>query len=585
MTDKKPYKSLETLNEVFKIPICYNKKVKKLNDTVINDLELIQTKEPNEMSIYTNVFNSSNKSSLKIIEQFASNYTTDTEYLKDTQQFINSLNKEDINNIHNKHNFSSSDLDDIVSSWGEIKGETGFLEKYLYIDWEFAKHLNNNPLFLQLMNIYYVASPILSLCLPIFVLIIPFFIIKLKGIELNIKEYIEILKSIISNHAMFKVFSQFNQVDTNQKIYLVISAAFYVFSIYQNVLVCIRFYSNMQKIHTYLFKFRKYLGYTIEMINYHSSKTNELTKYNEFNKNMIYNTDIITKLYNKLNTITPFTISFLKLKEIGDIMHVFYELYDNELYNNVMLYSFGFHGYFTMICHFNTNIKENKLSKTQFIKKGKPIFKKMYYPKFINEQFNKIVKNDCKLNKNMIITGPNASGKTTTLKTALINVILSQQFGYGCFESLQLTPYDLFHCYLNIPDTSGRDSLFQAEAKRCKEIIDCVKEKDGKSHFCIFDELYSGTNPEEAVISGTAFMDYLVKNNRVTCLLTTHYVKLCKNLLKNTRLKNYNMKTIINNDNIEYTYLIQDGISKTKGGLRVLRDMNYPKEILDITKM
>ena len=41
------------------------------------------------------------------------------------------------------------------------------------------------------------------------------------------------------------------------------------------------------------------------------------------------------------------------------------------------------------------------------------------------------------------------------------------------------------------------------------------------------------------------------------------------------------MKTIIKNDNIEYTYLIQNGISKTKGGLRVLRDMNYPKEILD----
>jgi DNA mismatch repair ATPase MutS len=79
-------------------------------------------------------------------------------------------------------------------------------------------------------------------------------------------------------------------------------------------------------------------------------------------------------------------------------------------------------------------------------------------------------------------------------------------------------------------------------------------------------------------------MDYLVKNNNVTSILTTHYVKLCKKLSKNPRLKNYNMKTIIKNDNIEYTYLIQDGISKIKGGLIVLRDMNYPKEILDNTK-
>ena len=188
--------SLESLNTVFKIPICYNNEVKKLNNTVIQDLELLETKEPTELSIYKHVFYPSNKPSLKIIEQFASNYTTDTEYLKDTQKLVKSLNKQDISIIHDKHKFSNFDLDDIVSLWEEIKGETGFLEKYLYIDWEFAKHLNNNPLFLQLMNIYYIASPILSLCLPIFVLIIPFFVIKLKGIQLNVNEYIEILKSI-----------------------------------------------------------------------------------------------------------------------------------------------------------------------------------------------------------------------------------------------------------------------------------------------------------------------------------------------------------------------------------------------------
>ena len=59
----------------------------------------------------------------------------------------------------------------------------------------------------------------------------------------------------------------------------------------------------MQKIHTYLFKFRKYLAYTLELINYHSSKTNELTNYSEFNKQMTYNTDILTKLFDRLNLI------------------------------------------------------------------------------------------------------------------------------------------------------------------------------------------------------------------------------------------------------------------------------------------
>jgi DNA mismatch repair ATPase MutS len=194
------------------------------------------------------------------------------------------------------------------------------------------------------------------------------------------------------------------------------------------------------------------------------------------------------------------------------------------------------------------------------------------------------VTNDCTLDKNMTITGPNASGKTTILKSAFINIVLSQQIGFGCFESLDLHPYDNFHSYLNIPDTSGRDSLFQAEARQCKEIIDCINEKGEETHFGIFDELYSGTNPEEAIFSAKGFLQYIIKNDNVTCMLTTHYINLCKKLDKNKKIQNFNMKTIKKNDNFEYTYKLIEGISKIKGGLKVLTDMNYPKEILSTFK-
>jgi DNA mismatch repair ATPase MutS len=80
-------------------------------------------------------------------------------------------------------------------------------------------------------------------------------------------------------------------------------------------------------------------------------------------------------------------------------------------------------------------------------------------------------------------------------------------------------------------------------------------------------------------------MDYIIKNKNITCLLTTHYVKLCKKLSKNKLIKNYNMKTVKKNDNFEYIYILKEGISKIKGGLKVLHDMNYPKEILENTKM
>ena len=579
-------KNKHDINGIFKIPIFYNTNVQKLNDNIINDLELVESIDKEESPIYENIFKPSNKLSLQVIKQITNYYTTDVEYLKETQQLTKQINSEELNTINNRHNFSDFEINDVVSLWAEIKDDTGFCEKYLYIDWLFAKNLNNNSQFLQLMSLYNIVSPILSLCLPIFVLIVPFFIIKLNGINLGIKEYTDILKTLISNHAIFKIFTQFHEIDNSKKMYLLLSSVFYLFSIYQNILVCVRFYSNMQKIHNSLFKFKKYLAYTLDTINYHLSKSNKLTKYTQFNLNLEKYQHVLTQFYNESCKISPFSFSFFKITEFGHIMHSFYQIYDNPIYNDAILYSFGFNGYFNMLCHIGTNINENKLVKTTFTTQGKPIFKQMYYPKFINNQTNTIIKNNCNLNKNMIITGPNASGKTTTIKSALINIILSQQIGYGCFDSLKLTPYDKIHCYLNIPDTSGRDSLFQAEARRCKEIIDCINSEENQqiTHFCIFDELYSGTNPEEAVISANAFMNYIVKHSNVTCILTTHYIKLCKKLSKNKMIQNYNMKTLKKNNNFEYTYELIEGISKIKGGLKVLHDMKYPQEILDLAK-
>jgi len=576
--------STESVNDIFKIPITYNENNKQLNQSVINDLELVDTVDVEEKPIYEHIFNTTDSISRQVVKQIASNYTTDTDFLTQTQDLVSVIETNEINTIFNKYNFSSFDFDNIVNSWQEIYRQTGFCEKYLYIDWNFAKFLNNNTHFLQLMSIYNIASPVLSLLLPIFILIMPFFIIKAKGININIKDYIDVLKALISNHAITKIFTQFHQVDFNQKIYLIVSAAFYLFSVYQNILVCVRFYSNMKKIHDYLFKFKDYIDFSLETMEYYITKTKTFSKYTNFNNELTKNMNVLYDFKTQINKITPFSLSLFKISEIGHIMHTFYQLYDNNYYTNSLLYSFGFHSYFNIMKTLKNNVETNKLYKTTYTQKGRLVLKKMYYPKLIHASSESIVKNDCNLNKNMIITGPNASGKTTTIKTCLINVILSQQFGYGCFESCKLTPFENIHSYLNIPDTSGRDSLFQAEARRCKEIIDSVEKSSTENHICIFDELYSGTNPEEAVSSAFALMNYLVNKENVTCILTTHYVKLCKKLGKNNKIKNYNMKTLKKNDNFEYTYILQNGISKIKGGLKVLKDMNYPKEILESTR-
>jgi hypothetical protein len=594
---------INNINEIFKLPIFYVDKKTELKENIITDLELIKTIDTDAscVPILYNTFQPTNCLAKKTLEQIPNYYSYDVNFLNDTQHLLKSykscLSEQTESDTQTPE---KPDFDEIVKLWDEIKLDTGFREKYNYMDWSYFLYLNESQLFLQLMSFYNMTSPIISLFVPIFILIVPFFIIKARGLSVSIKEYIDILKILAGNHAIGKLFTQFHKVKLDQKLYMLISAGFYLFSIYQNILTCIRFHFNIKKIHTYLNKFKGYLQYTlVNMENLESlvSKLKNKT-YAGFIEEMKRHKSVLEEYKNNLEKVSDFQVSFRKLAEIGTVLKYFYQLNYNETYNTSFLYSFGFNGYIDNLeglidniqkenlhfADFNTKTKDTK-SKSKSKSKNSNILKKSYYAALINKN---PVKNDVKLDKAMIITGPNASGKTTVLKSALINIILSQQFGCGFYDEASLTPYKFIHCYLNIPDTSGRDSLFQAEARRCKEIIDTIKENNGgedDSHFCVFDEIYSGTNPDEAVISALAFMQYLVKIENVQCIMTTHFIKVCKKLNKNKRVKNYHMHVdLTTNNDFSYTYKMKEGISEIHGGIKVLNDMNYPSEIINNTR-
>ena len=174
------------INHIFKLPICFNPKVKILNNTIVNDLELNKTilsdiKEndlklnhvdnncSDDKPIYNYVFNPTNSLGKKVLEVFPTYYTTDTQFLKESQILINNISSKDLNEIAlNNGNITNFDIEETINALNEIKSETSFCEKYLYVDWNFAKFINNNKSFLQLMSIYNIASPILSRIIAIF---------------------------------------------------------------------------------------------------------------------------------------------------------------------------------------------------------------------------------------------------------------------------------------------------------------------------------------------------------------------------------------------------------------------------------
>ena len=574
----------------FNLPIFYNKDKRELKEHVIADLELVEPIESGPC-MYDFVIGPSAKESAfsrNLIPQVAQYYTTNTAFLKQTQTLLKTWKP-----LAEKQ--QTSEIQHIIDLWNEIKKDTGFKEKYMFVNWEMWEFLNHSEHFLQMMSIYNMASPIISLIMPIIVLIVPFFIIQIKGLRLSFSEYYEIIKIILGNHSIGKLLANFHEAKIEQKVYILLSVAFYLFSIYQNMLCCLNFKNNMIKIHAYVFALKKHLNSVLSNMDNYLSYSDKLSTYQQFNYVVREKQTVLNEMLFEINKIDELQCSLGKFSQVGHILKTFYELHNEKSYNDAILYSFGFNGYITILEGIQLNISERKLGFATFTKKQKERTKQKpekncihgnYYAA-LSESTPPPVKNKVSLDKNMIITGPNASGKTTVLKSVLINIILTQQFGCGFYEDATIAPYDHIHCYLNIPDTSGRDSLFQAESRRCKEILDAIKENPKKErHVCIFDELFSGTNPDEAVGSATSFMDYLMKYKNVDCLLTTHFIQVCKNLEKNSRVVNCCMDTFkeegstASNSHVN-TYLLKPGISLVKGGLQVLRDLNYPKEIID----
>ena len=563
------------------MPIYYNNDKVELKKNIITDLELTNTVDSSCNTIYSFYFDNDNDVSKKLTEQISTYYTTDIHFLKDTQKLIKEYVSPDVSYTDLSPNYKN-----IIDIWNELKIDYGFREKYYYLDWEMIEFLNNSEIFLQFMSIYNLFSPVFSLLVPIIILIIPFFILKMKGLPITINEYIDVLKIVAQSNAIGKLLTvNFSQTSLQDKIYILVSVAFYLFSIYQNAMVCIRFNENMKTIHSHFREIQSYLKLTLHSMDNYLKYAENLTTHNTFNNILKEKKHILEKIYNKIQNISEYSLYNIgKITEIGKVLKYFYELHTDSLYDDAIMYSIGFNGYIDCLKGLQKNIVERKICFAKFIKnnknnkKGK--FNNSYYASLKNEN---PVKNTIKFNKNKIITGPNASGKTTILKSTLINIIFTQQFGCGFYESATFYPFKHIHCYLNIPDTSGRDSLFQAEARRCKEIIDIINENKRERHFCVLDELFSGTNPEEAETSATAFMLYLQKYKNVTSLLTTHFVKVCKKLDKIEGIENFKMETQKNGNRIKYTYKLEKGISEVKGGINVLTEMNYPKEIIDNT--
>ena len=546
----------------FRIPLAYHSDTCTIQPDVSNDLELTKGPHP----LYESLLNADDEFKQLILPQFSKWYTTDTTFLEDTQHILKGPLPEQP--CYNK----------IMNIYKTIEPDPNtFLEKYHYLEWKPLQSLNANPSVMQCTSVYNICSPILSLALPIFMLIIPLFMIRLHGIPISFRSYVQHLSVVLKHHSLGQIFF-IHQATLDKQLVILISFIFYFVQVYLNVQSCVKFIKNMTHIHDYIFTVQDYLTSTQRSIESIQATWKVYPSYKPFLEHCKAQGIVMHTICKDIREVTPFQYTGSKLLQLGKIMRIYYLCNIDRTWKDAIQYSIYFNSYIRSLSCIKDKLQKNTLHLCKYSQR-KTYFKGMYYPHIVKES---VVHNDVRLSTNILITGPNAAGKTTLLKTIMINTILCQQFGCGYFKKAVLHPYHVLSSYINIPDTSERESLFQAEAVRCKTILDDILRNQERRHLCIFDELFSGTNPYEATSAAKAYLKYMHKQKNVRFLLTTHFVDMCKQLNEEGDMCNMQMQVEKDiHHSFIYTYRIIKGISSVKGGIKVLADLNYPTEIIE----
>jgi len=186
------------------------------------------------------------------------------------------------------------------------------------------------------------------------------------------------------------------------------------------------------------------------------------------------------------------------------------------------------------------------------------------------------VPNSIMVKKGVLLTGSNASGKSTFLKTVALNAVFAQTL-HTCLAKCYSGPF--FHIYSSMAlrdDLGSGESYYIVEIKSIKRILDKSREVDGRV-LCFVDEVLRGTNTVERIAASTQILKCLAEEN-VTCFAATHDIELAE-LLKDS-YDNYHFEEEIVDGDVRFSYQIKEGKATTRNAIKLLSVMGYEKSLI-----
>jgi DNA mismatch repair ATPase MutS len=185
------------------------------------------------------------------------------------------------------------------------------------------------------------------------------------------------------------------------------------------------------------------------------------------------------------------------------------------------------------------------------------------------------VANSISVNRNVLLTGSNASGKSTFLKTVAINALLSQSICTSLSKRYTAPVFRIYSSMALKDNLEGHDSYYIVEIKSLKRILDSIDE--GKTPvLCFVDEVLRGTNTVERIAASSQILKSLAGRN-VICFAATHDIELTKML--ESFYDNYHFQEDFNED-VVFNYKLLQGAASSRNAIKLLKGIGYDAAII-----
>ncbi|RAI98488.1 MutS-like protein [Chitinophaga skermanii] len=193
-------------------------------------------------------------------------------------------------------------------------------------------------------------------------------------------------------------------------------------------------------------------------------------------------------------------------------------------------------------------------------------------------QLKQPVKNDFSLQapaQSMFLTGANMTGKSTLLR-AVSQAIYFAHLGMGVPAMAAQIPF-IDHLYIAINKTDDLQkgySHFMQEIQRVKEVIAIVKE--GKRVMAVFDELFSGTNQDDAQKCLQTVLQGLSGRKNGYFIFSSHLTSLFSSVSAMPEVSCYYMDALVQDEQVKCNYILQQGVAKQQLGWQILVNEGIP---------